>query len=726
MRISRRKLLISSTLVGGGLLIGFSILRPDRQGLPDALLANLDESFLTGWLKLSLDNRLTIYVPHAEMGQGVHTSLAMMAADEMDADWSLVDVEQAPALDAFSISRRFEARDGFVESYVKDLINLLGPPDRGAGLSQNTVASASVRYTGELVMRTAGAAARRLLIKAAAQQLNVREDELVTTNSTVSHALNSTQLTYGELAKSAARYSIPYAPPLKDPQQFTLIGQPVRRTDIPAMVNGELIYGIDTRPQGCLFAALRLAPVRGGRVERANVEAILNRRGINRVIQLADAVAVVADNYWRANEAVKLLGVDFDAPQQNLVSSLEQHAALRDALHNDAASPVHIAGNVESNLQTTDKVFTATYSVPYLAHGAPEPMNCTVKVNGGTAEVWVGSQDPLATRSRVAELLGIPRQQVTLHPCPLGGAFGRRLPIGWNVIDHAVQIAKEFDVPVKTMVSREEDIRHDYYRPTVVCTMQAGLGQAGEVVNWRQIYTGPSSNPAATSIPYAIESQEISYVPVTHPLPLGSWRSVDFSQHTFFTECFIDELALELGQDPLSFRLSLLVDKPRHRQVLESVAELAGYGAGREDGRGYGVAIQECFGSVVAQIVEVSLSDENSLQVDRVSCAADVGRVVNPDCLSAQLEGGVLFGLSAALREEITIQDGQVQQSNFHDYRVMRFSEVPEISVRVLASNLPPGGAGEAATPQVAPALANAVYDLTGRRLRDLPLLPQF
>lgn len=723
MTISRRRFILGTTAVGGGLLIGYASTRPSKHAVANRDAG--DQPYLTTWLRISPDNTVTVYVPHSEMGQGVLTSLPMMAADEMDADWDKVHIEQAPATDLFANGVLVK---GFAESLGVSVPSFLNGIASAGAMKiaeimnmQITGGSSSVRFTGEQGMRVAGAAAREMLIKAAAVRLDVPESELSTSLSFVHHNASSRSLSYGELASAAARFEPSAAPRLKEPKDFTLMGKSIARIDIPAKVDGTALYGIDAEAPGMLYAAVRTSPVFGNKLLSVNPDPAMHRRGVVKVIELENAVAVVADNYWRAKQALAALDIRFEETANNQVTTQSIYAQFDEALLGELSKDVE-AGDAATALANAQTVVEATYRVPYLAHAAMEPMNCTVHFHDGLCDVWTGTQDNLGIRGRVAKVAEMDENDVTMHAFYLGGGFGRRLPTDTNTIDQATLIAKHFDVPVKTIWSREDDMQQDYYRPAVTSKFRGGFDANNQLIAWENHYTGKNEPAEAAHTPYAIPNQDIAYAVSETHVPFGAWRSVAHSQHTFFLESFVDELAHRSGQNPYQFRLNMLADKPRHAAVLKAAAERAGWERDLAPGRAQGIALQESFGSIVAQVAEVSISQAGQVRVHRVTCAIDCGRSINPDTVAAQAESGVIFGLTAALYGEITIDQGRVMQNNFTDYEMITLQDSPEIDIVSLESGASLGGLGEPATPPIAAAVANAVYILTGQRVRELPL----
>ena len=723
-KISRRRFLITSALVGGGVLIGYSATRPSRHRLANTELAQRGEHYVTSLLKIEADNTVTVYVPHSEMGQGVHTSLSMMAADELDADWELVKIEQAPAIDLFAngdVIKGFASEFG-VPSFLEGLVSVSAIKVAELMNLQITGGSSSVRFTGEFGMRTAGAAARQMLIDCAATRWGVAADECTTQLSHVHHNASGRSLAYGELAGDAALLEPPEDPVLKDPSQFNIMGKAISRVDIPAKVDGSANYGLDAKPADMLYAAIRFAPVFGTKLVSVDAGDVLNRRGIKRIVELEDSVAVVADSYWRAKEALKLVTSVFETSANDTTSSADIYAGFERSLADENGSKVIEEGDTEAAMESAADVIEGNYRVPYLAHAAMEPMNCTVHIHDDKVDVWTSTQDALGIKARVAKIAGIAEDDATFHHSYLGGGFGRRLPFNWNVIDHATLIAKEFDVPVKTVLSREDDMQQDYYRPAVASNFKAAFDAENNVLAWHNRFTGPVQTPGASLIPYAIANQSIRVVDGDTHVPIAAWRSVDHSQQTFFTESFVDEIAHRAGKNPYQFRMELLQQHPRHRRVLEVAAEAAGYGQNLPEGHALGIAVQESFGSIVAEIAEVSIGSNNEPVIHKVTCAIDCGWAVNPDTVEAQVESGIIFGLTAAMYGEISIENGRVAQNNFPDYEMVRMATSPEIDVHIVESGEALGGLGEPATPPIAAAVTNAIYILTGQRVRELPI----
>ncbi|TNF87956.1 MAG: xanthine dehydrogenase family protein molybdopterin-binding subunit, partial [Gammaproteobacteria bacterium] len=588
---------------------------------------------------------------------------------------------------------------------------------------QITGGSMSVRATGQYGMRLAGAAVREMLMDAAAETWSVPSAELTTREGQIRHEASGREAPYSEFAAAAGRMAPPYAPKLKRPEEFRIMGRSVPRHDIPAKVDGTATFGIDADVPGATIAAIKAAPVFGAQVSSVDDSVARSMPGVLDVVQLEDAVAVVADGYWQAKKALEAVQVSWTEPVQHGVTQ----AQIFEQFDRDMAQAVAegtekedvALGDVNLGFAEAATMVEATYRVPYLAHACMEPMNATVAIEGGQCQVWIGSQNPLGTRYSVAEALEMDAENVTVHNHVMGGGFGRRATDDAAV--QAAKIAQATGMPVKLIWSREEDVRHDHYRPAITSRFKAALDANGVPLAWENQYVDKHEPAEAPHIPYAIANQHIHYADSPTHVPFGAWRSVDHSQHGFFTESFVDELANAAGKDGYEFRRALLADAPRHRKVLETAAEKAGWGSPLAEGQGRGISLQESFGSIVAQVVDVTVAD-GAVSVDRVVCAVDAGMAVTPDGLAAQMESGIVFGLTAALYGDIQIDAGAVVQSNFHDYPMVRMSDSPEIEVDIINSGNPMGGAGEPGTPGIGPALTNAIFAATGTRIRQLPV----
>jgi isoquinoline 1-oxidoreductase beta subunit len=648
----------------------------------------------------------------------------MMLAEELDADWKLVSVAEAPALPTYA--NEYIIR-GLLLGFTPP--GILGRMVDDATLAataliglQVTGGSASIRTTGEMGMRVAGAGARAMLIQAAATQWGVTPESCDAALSSVRHIASGRTLTYGALAEAAAALPPPEMPVLKPFHEWRIVGTSPPRFDVPSKVDGTARYAIDISLPGMLYAAVAAAPVIGGKLVSMDRAAAEKMPGVHSVVRLDNAVAIVAASYWQAQQALAALRPVFDDAGCGNVSSAVIAAAQAALLANGPGKTDVKQGDAAAGLASAAKFISADYNVPYLAHATLEPPNATVQVTGDKCEIWTGVQDPLNARATAAKAAGLPRENVTLHNCKVGGGFGRKIPFVMDFIEQAARIGQAVAPrPVKMIWSREEDITHDFYRPTAAVRFQGGLDAHGEPVAWRADYTCTAEEKAA-HLPYRIENQLISGRPYDNHIRTGAWRSVDHSQHGFFTEGFIDELAAAAGKDPFAFRRDMLQPGSRQRAVLELVAEKSGWGAALPAGTGRGIALIEAFNSIVAEVAEVAVSATGAVQVRRVTAVVDCGDLVHPDAAVAQIEGGILFGLAAALYGEITIENGAVVQRNFDTYQVAKMADSPDIDVHFIASHAPRGGIGEVGVPAIAPAVANAIHAACGVRVRKLPL----
>jgi isoquinoline 1-oxidoreductase beta subunit len=722
---TRRAFIGAGSVVGGGLAIGIAefVFAPNRLGIGPA--ADPDGVQLTTWIKLAADNTVTVVVPHCEMGQGSQTGLAMMLAEELEADWNSVRVEEAAALDEFAAGymvRGFGMGAGEPPpSMLRGLNHLSYKVADWMGL-QVTGGSGSIRFTGEFGMRVAGASAKEMLVQAAATRWNVSASECTAKLSHIEHAASGKRASFGELAADAALLSLPAHPKLKDRESFTIIGTPKPRFDIPSKVNGGATYGMDVQLPEMVYAAIKAAPVFGGKLVSVDPAPATSMPGVIKVVQLADAVAVVADGYWRAQQALNKLEPVFDGGGNESVTSETIFSDFAQALDADSGKKVIRSGDGAKAVDRAARTIEAEYRVPYLAHATMEPMNATVQIDKDKCVVWAGTQDPLNARNTAAKAADLDAKQVAIHNLHLGGGFGRRLPGNLDFVDQAVRIAKELSPkPVKLIWSREEDMRHDFYRSAVLGRYRGGLDESGTPSAWVARFNGDAGDGAAKVL-YAVPHLDIARVAVKNHVRLGAWRSVDHTQHGFFTESFIDELAHAAGKDPFEYRRELLADRPRHKAVLELAAAKAEWSSQLPSGFGRGIALVESFGSIVCEVAEVEMLADGKFKVRRVVAAVDCGDVVNPDSGAAQIEGGIIFGLSAALYGAITIDKGAVVQGNFGDHPMVRMADAPVIEVHFIASHASRGGLGEPGVPPIAPAVANAIFAATGKRMRTLPL----
>jgi len=708
---------------------------------------------MNGWVKVSADGTVTVMLAKSEMGQGVMTSLAMLLADEMGADWSTVRTEMAPIdpiynnICAVVDGLPFHPDD---RSVIKRLGGwMTAKAMREIGVMM-TGGSSSIRDLW-LPMREAGAAARSMLIAAAAQQWQVSAAECRAAAGRVNHS-SGRSAGFGELAALAARQPLPKSPPLKQPKEFSLIGKPLTRVDAAAKLDGSARFGIDALPEGLLYASVAMCPVLGGTVASFDAVGATQLPGVRKVFAVdgynggTAGVAVIADSPWHAVKALAAVSINWNEGAMANVNSADLLQQLSKTLDDKDGFSYYKIGDVETALAGAAKRIEAEYRAPYLAHMTMEPMNCTVQFKDGAATVWASTQVPGIARSAVAKVLGVSPEKVDVRVMLLGGGFGRRLDVDFIAQAAAIGLAAQ-GAPVQTIWSREQDTTHDFYRPACVSRFKAGFDGEGKLVAWWNASAGqailpnilkrafglPGAGPDKTTSegafdqPYEWPNARIGHEIVDLPVPIGFWRSVGHSHQAFFKESFVDEAAAAVGQDPVAFRRSLLKSHPRHRAVLERAVALAGWEtplASAPDGakKARGVALHQSFGSIVAQVVEASVTADKQIRAHRVVCVVDCGLAVNPNLIRQQMESGIVFGLSAALRGEIVIEKGRVQQSNFHDQRILRIDECPQIETDIIASSEPPGGVGEPGTPPVAPALANALFALTGQRLRSLPL----
>jgi isoquinoline 1-oxidoreductase subunit beta len=713
MGIKRRAFLIGGAAVAGGGI--FALYYGDHAARRDALEAtrSAKAGSFTGWLTIGEDDTVTLYSPHIDMGTGNATALAQMTADELDADWARFVVKQAPVDSAF-------ANTWLATGFVGDMAGVALPGVIASLLARNAVnqitgGSSAVRFTGQLGMRTLGAAVRQALLAEAAERLGVAAGELVAAKGVVRHAASNRTLRYGELAKGAAARSLNDAPRLKDAKDFVLIGQPVPRLDIPGKVDGSAKFGIDMMLPGMRVATVMAAPVRGGKLVSVDPAPAMAVKGVEKVVQLGDAVAVIASGYWPALKGLRALDPKFSDGGNGDVATAGL-AAEQERLAREAVADFDPKGG---------KPVEALYHAPYLHHAMMEPFALTAHHKDGKLELWGGLQDPLATRLAAAEAAGLDADDVTFHPMLLGGGFGRKLPGQIEIIAQAVKLAMDAPWPVKLIWPREEEVRQGTYRPQSTMALKAALGADGKVTAWHGAFAQAAGTEAGRPLLYAIAEAELDHAEHASHVLTGAWRSVEASQHGFFHESFIDELALAAGVDPIAFRKRHLAPNSRAAKVLDAVARASGWGTPLPKGTGRGVAVVESFGSVCAQVVQASLRPDGYPRVEKVWAAVDCGLVVNPRNAEAQVMGGIVMGLSAAIHEEITIDKGAVVQSSFTDYPLLTLAEAPEIAIEFVASEAPVGGLGEPGLPPTAPALANALFAATGKRIRSLPIRAQ-
>jgi isoquinoline 1-oxidoreductase beta subunit len=715
--VKRRDFLKTGAAVGGGLLISLYLPELSQAGVsakPSDKLKFVEPATFApnAFIRIATDDTVTVIVNKSEMGQGVYTSLPMLIAEELEADWSKIKVESAP-VDA-------------VYNHTVFGMQLTG--------GSTSTASEWQRF------RKAGATARIMLIAAAAQNWKVEPQSLRAENGFVIHAASKRRASFGSLADTAATLTPPKDVPLKDPKDFKLIGKSTRRLDTPAKVNGSAQFGLDIQIPGMLTAVVARPPVFGGKAVSLNAEKAKAVAGVKDVLQVPSGVAVIATGFWPAKLGRERLEIKWDdGPGASLstVGMREQYATL-------AKNPGLVAnkvGDPAKALAGAAKTITAEYEVPYLAHAMMEPLNCVVDLRADRCEIWTGTQMQTVDRMAAAAAAGLKPEQVKIHTTLLGGGFGRRANPASDFVVEAVQVAKAARIPVKVVWTREDDIRGGYYRPMWYDRMVGGVDAAGNPVAWTHTIVGQSilqgtffeqfgtkdgidsaSVEGAADLLYGIPNLQVDLHTPRIGVPVLWWRSVGHSHNGFAVEAFFDELAHAGGKDPYELRRTLLAKQPRMLAVLDLVAQKANWGKPLPAGRGRGIATHFSFDSYVGQVAEVSVDKTGAVRVHRMVCAVDCGQVVNPDSVKAQMEGGIIFGLTAALKDEITLEGGRVQQRNFHDYPMLRINESPEIEVYIVPSTENPTGVGEPGVPPVAPAVANAIFAATGKRVRKLPI----
>ena len=738
---TRRAFLTTGVIAGGGLIVGVAMRPGNQAGEMSDLLGDDGGQFVHAYVRSDSDNTITVMVPHSEMGQGAQTALAQMLAEELDADWNNIRIEEAPAIGAYShysLGRKYLLKGiNFPDVIVPSIDGAMMKLMDSLGL-QVTGGSMSIRITGSLGMRVAGASTRQMLRKAAASAWQVPLKDITTDNSHLVHTASSRREPYASFVNEVAKMTPSQTPEFKKAEDYKIVGKFVPRLDIPSKVDGSAQFALDVRRPGMLYATVIRAPVFGATIVSIDDQAARKIEGVVDVIELpqaqsnmmiggfqsSPAVAVIADSYWTAKKGRETLNItwsDVDLAARSSTDIFAQFA--RDITASEERQSDRLQGDTPTQFLNASKVIEADYTVPFLAHTCMEPLNATAEISNGQCEIWVGCQNPLGFRKAVAEALSVDEEKVTLHNQLMGGGFGRKSRPDYAI--QAAQIAKTVGRPIQLIWSREEDIRQDFYRPAIQSRFKGGIDESGKLLAWKNTYVNKAEPTEAPLIPYAVGAQDIGHVSSPTHVPFGAWRSVDHSQHGFFTESFIDEVANATGKDAFKFRLDLLKDKPRHLAVLKRAAEEANWETPLAKGRGKGISLQESFGSIVAQVVEVSIVDK-SISVDRVVAVIDPGLAIAPDGMKAQIESGIIYGLSAAMYGEITIQDGAVVESNFHDYRSLRMSDAPSIETHIINSGHELGGGGEPGTPGIAPALANAVYAASGIRVRSLPLMKAF
>ena len=725
--VKRRAFLIGGVAIVGAGLFGISI--ADSNAAKDAKTRIAGEgghSFAT-WLKIGEDDVITIYSPHTDIGQGSNTGLAQMLAEELDANWDQVRLVSAPAESAFAnvgLGRGFLAEmtgqpaiiNGIPQSFLSFVARQMN--------LQITGGSSALRFTGQQTFQKVGAATRLALVETAAKRLSVPATELTTQDSYVVHAKSGRSLRYGELAGEAATLSLENEPKLKDPGQYRLIRQSMQRLDIPAKVDGTAQYGMDFSVPNMRVATIKAAPVRGGKLSSVDSAPALAVKGVEKVIKLDDAVAVIGSGYWPAISGLRALAPQFSDGGNGGISTASIFKA-HDALFGKG-EPDGEAGDGDVQAGLGSKPIEAKYQVPFLHHAMMEPFALTAHFKDGKLDIWGGMQDPLATKMMAVEVSGLDADNVTFHPMMIGGSFGRRLPMYMEIVGQVTKLAMQLPYPVKLIWSREEEVAQGAYRPQSSAVLKASLTDQKRIAAYHNDYAQPESAENETVFPYVLPAVSRRHFAHVSNQTTGAWRSVNSTQQGFYNESFMDELAHAAGEDPVTFRRNHLKAGSRHLRVLDEVAAKSGWGTPLPAGTGRGVALVESFKTIVAQVVEASVGEDGMPKVHKVTTVVDAGTIVNPDAAMAQIEGGTIMGLSSAIGEAITLEKGSVQQSNLSDYPLMTMAQAPLVQdIHFLNSGAEMGGIGEPGVPPAAPALANALFAATGKRVRNLPIMTQ-
>lgn len=712
VKISRRDFLKAGLGAGAGLALGFTVPQVFAE---KATAVSKDDFELNAFVRIGIDNTVTVISKHLEMGQGTYTGMATLVAEELDAAWEQVKVIGAPA-DASRYN------------------NLFWGKAQGTGGS-NAVANAFNQ------MRKAGATAREMLVQAAAKQWQVEAGEINVADGKLSHAASQKQASFGEMAEAAAQQSVPAEVFTKDPEDFKLIGKVNSRKDTSAKIDGTAKYTQDIKLPAMLTAVVSHPPLFGATLKNFDATKAQAVKGVAGVVQIPSGVAVLAKDFWSAKLGRDALNLEWDESHAFKQGTDELVATYRELAKTPGATALD-KGDAAAHMKNAKQTLSATYEVPYLAHASMEPLNCVVHITDAGCEIWNGEQMTTGDQYAVAKLLGIKPEQVTINMLFAGGSFGRRANPHADYVLEAVNIAKAHGgkVPVKMVWTREDDMRGGYYRPMFLHSIKAGIDKAGNINAWQHRIVGQSimqgtafegqikngidrmSVEGVSNLPYAVPNISVDLHSPKAGVPVQWWRSVGSTHSAFAVECFIDEIAAATNKDPLLLRRELLKEHPRHLGVMNLAAEKAGWGKTLAKGRGRGIAVHESFGSYVAQVAEVSVKDDGKFSVDRVVIAVDCGIAINPDIIRAQMEGGMGYGLAATLSSKISLNKGHVVQSNFHDYIVLRMNQMPTVEVYIVPSTEQPSGVGEPATPVIAPAVANALYAATGQRFYELPL----
>ncbi len=745
-----RRAFIATGVLGGGLVIAGvagnmylnnAITKYSGEGMGDG------ES-LNAWVRIAPDNTITLAVPRSEMGQGVYTSIPMLLAEELEVDMNSIKVIHPQPESPYANTAFLDPnpRKAYASYSVMQKVSAFLPVVGTGG-------STSVKDLYDH-LRGMGATAREMLIKAAADKWGVKPEDCYAESAYVINKSTKEKMSYGSLAEAAAKVELSENPPLKEQKDFKVIGKRVQRLDIPEKVTGAAQFGIDARPEGMVIAAIRHASTVGGTVNGiSNEEEVLQMRGVKKVVLLDDGIgaAVIADNTWRAKNAAMALDLEEEANTLEKVSSTDISNMLNEVIENNLFAPTEVHGNVSEALSNAEgAVVEAAYEVPYLSQCTMEPLNCTLVINEGSAEAWVGHQGGSLVRDAINAVTGTPKDKIKVNITYLGGGFGRRAEL--DFVKKAAMVGKQMmGTPVQLVFTREEDMKNGMYRPAVASKFRGAVGADGMINAWEHKMAlqsvgyssmmrimpamadspenDPQSSEGAVELPYAFKNNSVAFGELDLPaMQVGNWRSVGASQNGFFTESFMDEMAHAAGQDPYEFRKkhmeqSDLPDADRYLGVLNKVASMANWSTPLPAGKSRGIAILKSFGSIVGQVAEITKLGEKQIKVDKVYCVIDCGRIVNPDTVEAQMQSGIIYGLSAALFGEITMTNGQIDQQNFPQYEMVRMQTSPTVEVHIMEVDEYPGGVGEPATPPAAPAVANAVFAATGERVRSLPLI---
>lgn len=694
---------------------------------------------LNAWIRIAPDNTITVAVPRAEMGQGVYTAIPMLVAEELEVEMSSIKVVQPQPEGPY-------ANTFLLTNQRPDIYKGLSMMEKIASFLPVVATGGSTTIRGLYdILRVSGASARESLLQAAAAKWGIDQSKCLAEKGHVVNLTNKEKLSYGELAAAASKIEIKQLPELKPLKDFKILGTPVARLDIPEKVTGDAQFGIDVRLEGMLFAAMRHCSYLGGAITSINNQAeVESMPGVKKTVLLPEGrgVAVVADNTWRAKNAA--LALDLEETGDETISSEGISKMMEETIADGIIATPIDKGDVEAVFMKNKNLVEAKYEVPYLAHACMEPINCTVLVQGDRAEAWAGLQSSSLTRDAINTATGISKSNIKTNITYLGGGFGRRSEI--DMVLNAAHVAKEMEgTPIQLVYTREECMRHDMYRPAVASRFRAAISESGEIDAWENKMAlqsvshsammrimpamaedpkkDPTSTEGASTLAYEMKNAKVAFGQLDLPIQVGYWRSVGSSQNAFFTECFMDECAHAAGQDPYQFRRSKLKDHPRYIAVLDKIAEMSGWSNPLPEGRFRGIALHESFGSIVGQVAEISKTGDKEFKIEKFYCAIDCGRTINPNTIAAQMQSGIIFGLSAALFGEITFAGGQVEQFNFPQYEMVRMKTAPVVDVHIMEVDEYPGGVGEPGTPPAAPALANAIFAATGERVRSLPLM---